>query len=133
MARLLGLRKGHLRAHWPELLQVKQMLLKAKGAPTSASRSSASRTRLCFLGDGAPSTRTSNRGRRATLRLTGRRTGFNVFYGGLRACSRGEVPSLLPLLLSHNLPFPSVQWCVMGMLVHPGLGSSSLICVMGDQ
>ena len=35
--------------------------------------------------------------------------------------------SLLPLLLSHNLPLPRVHQCVRGRLVHKGLGSSSLV------
>ena len=34
-----------------------------------------------------------------------------------------RAPLLLPLLLSHNLPLPRVHWCVMGRLVHTGLGS----------
>ena len=34
-----------------------------------------------------------------------------------------HAPLVLPLLLSHNIPLPRVHSCVMGRLVHTGLGS----------
>jgi hypothetical protein len=37
--------------------------------------------------------------------------------------SPSHTPLLLSLLLSHNIPLPSVHWCVMGRLVHTGLTS----------
>jgi hypothetical protein len=52
-------------------------------------------------------------------------TGFLTGPTPMHAPSR--TPLLLPLLLSHNLPVPRVHQCVMGRLVHTGLGSSSLV------
>jgi len=56
------------------------------------------------------------------------RMNLNVEDCGIVATDPVHAPSraplLLPLLLSHNLPFPRVQECVMGRLLHTGLGSS---------
>ena len=61
----------------------------------------------------------------AALRINLNVEGCGVIAPALHAPSRA--PLLLPLLLSHNLPLPRVHWCVMGRLVHTGLGSSSLV------
>jgi len=37
--------------------------------------------------------------------------------------ANSRAPPLLPLFLSHNLPFPRVHYCVMGRLVKTSLGS----------
>jgi hypothetical protein len=61
----------------------------------------------------------------AALRINLNIEGCGAVAPPMRALSRA--PLLLPLLLSHNLSFPRVHQCVMGKLVHIGLGSSSLI------
>jgi hypothetical protein len=61
----------------------------------------------------------------AALRINLNVEGCGIVAAPVHAPSRA--PLLLPLLLSHNLPLPRVHLCVMGRLVHAGLGSSSLV------
>ncbi len=61
----------------------------------------------------------------AALRINLNVQGCGIVATPMHAPSR--TPLLLPLLLSHNLPIPRVHLCVMGRLVHTGLGSSSLV------
>jgi hypothetical protein len=61
----------------------------------------------------------------AALRINLDFEGCGIVAAPLHAPSRA--PLLLPLLLSHNLPLPRVHRCVMGRLVHKGLGWSSLV------
>jgi hypothetical protein len=61
----------------------------------------------------------------AALRINLNVQGCVIVATPIHAPSR--TPLLLPLLLSHNLPIPRVHECVMGRLVHTGLGSSSLV------
>ena len=56
----------------------------------------------------------------AALRINLNVEGCGIVAAPVHAPSRA--PLLLPLLLSHNLPLPRVH-CVMGSLVHTGLGS----------
>jgi hypothetical protein len=57
----------------------------------------------------------------SALRINLNIQGCSVVAPPLHAPS--HAPLLLPLLLSHNIPLPRVDWCVMGRLVHTGLGS----------
>ena len=61
----------------------------------------------------------------AALRINLNVESCGVVAPPMQASSRA--PLLIPLLLSHNLPFLRVHQCVMGRLVHTGLGSSSLV------
>ena len=61
----------------------------------------------------------------AALRINLNVQGCGIVLTPMHAPSR--TPLLLPLLLSHNLPIPRVHLCVLGRLVHAGLGSSSLV------
>ena len=61
----------------------------------------------------------------AALRINVNVEGCGIVAAPVHAPSRA--PLFLPLLLSHNLPFLRVHQCVMGRLVHTGLGSSSLV------
>jgi hypothetical protein len=61
----------------------------------------------------------------ATLRINLNVQGCSIVAAPMHAPSRTSL--LLPLLLSHNLPLPRVHYCVLGRLVHTGLGSSSLV------
>jgi hypothetical protein len=67
--------------------------------------------------------RTKNFGSRkaSALRINLNIQGCSVIAPPLHAPS--HAPLLLPLLLSHNIPLPRVHLCVMGRLVHTGLGS----------
>ncbi len=60
-----------------------------------------------------------------TLRINLNVQGCCIVADPMHAPSRTSL--LLPLLLSHNLPLPRVHKCVMGRLVHTGLGSLSLV------
>jgi len=46
--------------------------------------------------------------------------GCGIVAASMHAPSRTSL--LLPLLLSHNLPLLTVHYCVMGRIVHTGLG-----------
>ena len=61
----------------------------------------------------------------AALKINLNVQGCDIVATPMHAPSR--TPLLIPLLLSHNLPITRVHYCVMGRLVHTGLGSSSLI------
>jgi hypothetical protein len=61
----------------------------------------------------------------AALRINLNIEGCGVVVPPMHVPSRA--PLRIPLLLSHNLPFPRVHWCVMDRLAHTGLGSSSLV------
>ncbi len=66
----------------------------------------------------------------AAAKAAALRINLNVEGCGLEAVpvhAPSRAPLLLPLLLSHNLPLPRVHLCVMGRLVHTGLGSSTLV------
>ena len=61
----------------------------------------------------------------AAVKAAALRINLNVDGCGIVAApvhTPSHAPLLLPLLLSHNLPLPRVH-CVMGSLVHTGLGS----------
>ena len=61
----------------------------------------------------------------AALRINLNIDGCGVVAPPMHAPSRAPLllREVLPLLLSHNLPFPRVHLCVMGRLVHTGLDS----------
>ena len=66
----------------------------------------------------------------AAAKAAALRINLNVEGCGIAAApvhAPARAPLLLPLLLSHNLPLPRIHKCVMGRLVHSGLGSSSLV------